>query len=150
GVDLQRELALALAPDAGPATGHVDWQQAEELGINGAALEREPEPDSVFGEWPGAGKVAGSLKSWQSGLQRHLRTDRPLTLLRSPALKVTSAPGEAEGPFRIRLQQLAREERDRKTAALRQKYAARVATLEERLRKAQQGVEREQEQASAA
>lgn len=150
GVDLQQELALALAPEAGPATGHVDWREAEVLGIDGDALERDPEPDSVFGEWPGAGKLAAALKSWQSGLQRHLRTDRPLTLLRSPALKVTSVPGEAEGDFRIRLQQLAREERDRKTAALRQKYAARAATLEERLRKAQQGVEREQEQASAA
>jgi hypothetical protein len=150
GVNLQQELALALSPEAGPATGHVDWREAEELGITGAALEREPEPDSVFGEWPGAGKLGASLKTWQSALQRHLRTDRPLTLLRSPALKVTSVPGETEGDFRIRLQQLAREERDRKTAALRQKYAGRVAALEERLRKARQGVEREQEQASAA
>src|SRR5262249_32424265 len=41
----------------------------------------------------------------------------------------------------------AREERDRQAAKLRDLYAPKVATLQERLRRAEQAVEREKEQA---
>jgi hypothetical protein len=45
------------------------------------------------------------------------------------------------------LQQSAREQRDEATEKLRQKYASKMATLEEQARRAQQAVEREAEQA---
>jgi hypothetical protein len=60
-----------------------------------------------------------------------------------------SRPGESERDFRIRLQQAAREERDRASATIKQKYTPKIAAMQERLRKAQQAVEREQEQAHA-
>ena len=64
-------------------------------------------------------------------------------------MKATSNPGEAERDFRIRLQQLGNEQRDLKVAKLRERYEKKVATQEERLRRAQQAVEREAEQAKA-
>jgi hypothetical protein len=50
----------------------------------------------------------------------------------------------------VRLQQTAREQRDAQVEELRQKYAPRMAGLQERIRRAQQAVEREGAQASQA
>ena len=58
-----------------------------------------------------------------------------------------SGAGESEGEFRGRLQLKAREQRDALSEELRTRYAPRLASLEERIRKAQLAIEREQEQA---
>ena len=50
----------------------------------------------------------------------------------------------------MRLQQLARERRDAEVDKLRQRYASKFTSLQERLRRAQQAVAREQEQATAS
>ena len=47
----------------------------------------------------------------------------------------------------MRLQTASRERRDELTDRLRQKYAPKLASLQERMRRAEQAVEREQEQA---
>src|SRR4029434_7718135 len=47
---------------------------------------------------------------------------------------------------RIRVQQLARERRDFEVARLRQRFATRIGTLQRQLMRAEQRVEREQEQ----
>jgi hypothetical protein len=60
---------------------------------------------------------------------------------------VISKPDESERDFRIRLQESTRQERDRASEMLRQKYAPRQAALQERRRRAEQAVERESEQA---
>jgi hypothetical protein len=74
--------------------------------------------------------------------------NRTLDLRRSPGLGVLSRPGESERDFRIRLGELAREERDRVKEALRKKYAPRIAALEDRVRRAQARAAREAEQAT--
>jgi hypothetical protein len=60
-----------------------------------------------------------------------------------------SNPGEAERDFRVRLQQLAREQRDEAVEKLRQKYAPKFATLADKKRRAEQAVEREAEQSKS-
>ncbi len=52
--------------------------------------------------------------------------------------------------FRIRLQQSAREQRDEMVGQLRDKYASKIAVLQERLRRAQQAVDKQAEQAKQA
>jgi hypothetical protein len=64
------------------------------------------------------------------------------------SLKVVSDPGESERDFRIRLTQAAREERDRQIERLRKKYTPKIATLQDRIRRAEQAVEREKAQAT--
>lgn len=61
---------------------------------------------------------------------------------------LTSKPGESERDFRIRIRDAQREARDAAIDAMRKKYAARQAALNERLRRAESAVGREQEQAS--
>jgi hypothetical protein len=68
-------------------------------------------------------------------------------LLESPTLDIASNPGESERDFRVRLQQIAREQRDEAVEKLRRKYAPKFEQLEERKRRAEQAVARETEQA---
>ena len=57
--------------------------------------------------------------------------------------------GESERDFRIRVQNAQREARDAEVESVRQKFAAKRAALEEKLRRAEQGVTREQQQATS-
>lgn len=59
------------------------------------------------------------------------------------------AHDENEGAFRSRLSQTLREERDLAVEKLRQKYAPKVAALQEQLRKAEQRKAKEEEQAKS-
>jgi hypothetical protein len=69
-----------------------------------------------------------------------------MELLKSDSYDVTSNPGETEGEFRARLQLAARESRDAASDKLREKYSAKVATLQQQEMRAQQAIDREAEQ----
>jgi len=125
----------------------VDWLEGEALGITLDELESSPLDDAGYLELSVEATKAKSFASWEKLFKRWLRNDNVLNLYRSKEYKLTSAPGESEGDFRVRLQMLATEQRDTAVAALRTKYATKIAALEERLRKANQVLEREAEQA---
>ncbi|HZH49757.1 MAG TPA: hypothetical protein VFD86_08310 [Nitrospira sp.] len=67
-----------------------------------------------------------------------------MELLKSPSTKEVSKPGESERDFRVRLQQFGREQRDKGAASLRQKYAPKIAGLQDRVRRAEQQKEKQQ------
>ncbi len=129
------------------AIGDIDWDLAEESELELSALDQRPDPDAAFAEISGAAGDAKAHRKWEKSLQRWVRANRPLILYKSPALKVSSKPAESERDFRIRLQQLGNEKRDLKVAKLRERYEKKVATLEDRLQRAQQAMERQAEQA---
>jgi F0F1-type ATP synthase assembly protein I len=68
--------------------------------------------------------------------------------MRSSSSNELSRPDESEREFRARISHGSREERDRALDELRRKYAPRQAALEEKLRRANQVVERESQQAT--
>jgi hypothetical protein len=71
-----------------------------------------------------------------------------MELFKSPSANILSNPSESEKDFRLRLQQTAREERDGMKDDLRKKYATRIAALEEKIRRSQETVARETQQAT--
>jgi hypothetical protein len=146
GVDLGKELVLALDP----GDGAPDWATAEELDLDIAALGSEPPANATWAELPAALGNPKNYPLWKKQFQAWLRSERPLMLWRCPALGAISLPDESEGAFRARLQHLAREARDAQTDKLRRKHAARLTALTERLRRAEQAVEREKEQSAGA
>ncbi len=147
-VDEQRSLMLAVEPTDGPIS--VDWNDAIEIDLEPADLDLKPELDAQFAACPAALSKPANYQAWERDLKRWLRVERPLVIYRSSTLKEYSRPDESEREFRIRLQQLANDGRDLKVAQLRKRYDAKVVRLEERLRRAQQAVEREAEQARGA
>ncbi len=125
----------------------VDWNKASEALFDVTDLEKSPAERAGFLPLPSAAGNPRSYDIWNRGFAEWLYRNRKLELLKSPTFKIFSRPGESERDFRIRLQQTSREQRDEALEKARQRYAAKVAALEEKVRRAQQAVEREAEQA---
>jgi hypothetical protein len=144
----QRRVVLLATLNDGPIA--MDWGEAERLDLDPSSLEGSPRSDAAFGDVP---KLAANPKSygvWSKALQKWIVTNETITLFRSPSSKQTSHAGESERDFRIRLQIGSREKRDVQVEKLRGKYATKLAALQERIRKAEQAVQREQAEASQA
>jgi hypothetical protein len=155
GVDQQDDVALLAPLRDGVVAAMVQWAEAQDVAFAEADLEREPASDvdgvaTTFAPLPPAAGKAKSYDTWKKQLADTLYRGRSLELLRSPSLKQLGRPGESERDFRVRLQQSSRERKDEAVAALRAKYAPRVVALNEKLRRAQQAIERERGQASAS
>jgi hypothetical protein len=148
GIHLQRELLLAGRPQPGAAG--IEWSQAEELPVAARELEKDAEPDAAFGDLADGMDKAESYKAWEQQLRHWLGVERALTIYRSATLGETSKAGESERDFRIRLQQLGNERRDRDAGKLKQKYAPKFAALQARELRAIQTRERQAEQARDA
>src|SRR6185369_6315385 len=125
----------------------IDRSQARTLDLPAGDLEAEPQANAQFADVPASAPKAKSYAAWQKGLAGWVYRNQRLELFENPSLNVVSNPGESERDFRVRLQQLSREERDDAVEKLRRKYAPKFAQLEERKRRAEQAVAREAEQA---
>jgi hypothetical protein len=144
-VDVTESVALAAALEDGPIP--VDWDHADSFAPD--HLETSPLAGAGYAELPGAAGKPNVYSKWNKDLLRWVRQNRPLTLLRSKRFKMTSSLGESEGEFRSRLSQAMREKRDLEVERIRKKYDARFTTLKGQLLRAQQAIEREQDQAKS-
>jgi hypothetical protein len=143
GIDHAEDLSL-MAP---LAEDGMDWYAAESVELGKDELEGEPVPVASFAPLPDAAVKARSYDTWRKALEECLYRTRRCELFRSRAVGEVSRPGESERDFRIRLGERAREKRDQQVEALRKKYGAKVAVLEERIRRASQQKEKQAEQA---
>ncbi len=139
-VDVARD-CVVLAPAARP------WEESEELEIDVAELEGEPAGEAEFAPLEPAAAQSKSYAAWSRDFVNWVYANRKLELFRSPSLGELSQPGESERDFRLRIDQRSREQRDELTARLRERYAPKIAALQERIRRAEQAVARESEQA---
>ena len=144
-VDLSQNVTLLTAINDGPV--NVDWDKNVAADLPVEDLETEPQAGAQFGQVPAAASKAKNYDTWKKDLANWVYRNQRLELLESEALDLASNPGESERDFRVRLQQLAREQRDGAVEKLRQKYAPKIDQLNERKRRAEQAVEREAEQA---
>ena len=144
-IDETRRLSL-LAPLSDDATP-VDWDNPLLCDLLPDDLEKQPEEKAIFVTLPASAHQAKHYKTWEKDFIKWVYRNHTLELQKSPTFKATSHAGEDERDFRLRLQQLAREKRDAATEKLQKKYATKMARLQDRIRRAQQAVEREEEQA---
>jgi hypothetical protein len=143
-VDVTRKMAVAAILEDGPVA--VDWDQSEEIGLSSDDLQTSPLSGANFAELPSVAEKAKSYNKWNKDLLRWVRQNRPLTLYRSKRFKLTSGPEESRSEFLSRLTQAAREKRDLEVEKLRRKYSSKYDTLQRRLLRAEQALQREQEQ----
>lgn len=146
-IDLSQDL-LAITEITDNAVP-VEWANAETLNLAVNDLEKNP----IAAEFVPCASAASQVKNyvgWAKDFTAWIQGDRRLALLRSPGTREVSKPGETEREFRIRLQQVARESRDAAAEKLRQRYAPKLAALQERVRRAEAAKAREAEQAQRA
>ena len=146
GVDVTRKTVVVTAITSDPIP--VDWDGAADAGFDVGQLSTEQPAQALFQPLPPAASKARNYADWSKSFVTWLSTSQQVTLYRSAVTGISSSGSESEGDFRARLQHASRERRDQAVAELRQKYAPKVAALEERLRRAQQSVEKEKSQAT--
>lgn len=149
GIDLWDPVTLIrLAADSIPADPWMEADEWDEADI--PQLLPEPEiPSATFREMPADLTQKKPYTVWTTTLKNHLYRDRKLVVFTCEELKQTSQPGESESDFRIRLRHSAREERDRLVEKLRRKHATKFSTLDDKIRRAEQKIEKEKQQKSS-
>ena len=147
GIDQQREVTV-LTPIVADAVG-VDWGRAEPSAIPAEEFTRQPAAGATFTELPPVAAHPTKYALWRKEFIAWLLRTQSVELYRCPETKELSRPGETEAAFRVRVAQRRREQRDAEVDKLRQKLAPKVALLEERQRRAEQILAREQQQAAA-
>jgi hypothetical protein len=124
------------------------WDEALNIPELKSRLGKAPAPASTFEDLPPAALRAQSYATWGKALVAHLFESARSAVLVCDALKATSTPGMSEGDFRAQLALAAREQRDAAVADLKRKYAPKLATIEDQLRRGAERIERERSQLS--
>ena len=145
-VNETREKTFTVEFEDGPVA--IDWAQAEQIAAGTDDLARQGSEDARYAECPAVAMQAKQYNGWEKELRRWVRQAETITLYRSQKYRLISDPTETEGEFRVRLQQLANEKRDVAITKLRKRYASKATTLENRLLRARQAIEREQQQST--
>ncbi|HTL30356.1 MAG TPA: hypothetical protein VL282_14085, partial [Tepidisphaeraceae bacterium] len=148
GLDVTQAVVFAARLSDGPVV--LDWQGGEEFPVPESDLERDPQPSASFAPVPQPATQAKNYDAWKKSLHEALYRTSKLHLLRSTGLKVVSNPGESERDFKVRLRQIAREQRDEQVEKLRQKFAPKFAMIQERIRKAQMAMDVQQKQSTSS
>ena len=126
----------------------VDWAAGSAHPDLKARLSKSPATGAAFADLPGAAMRAANYTAWGKSLTSHLYEQTRAEVFFCDAIKLASAPGENEAQFRVRLAQSLREKRDEAVEALRRKVAPKLATLQDRVARAEDKVQREQAQLS--
>jgi len=146
GIDESRDVCLLISEvsevSATVWDDGADQDQSPELAT-------KPESGAKFAPLPGALSKVKTYNELSTALKEHLYRSQRIGQWKCKALKQLSVANESEGDFRVRLQQLVKEQRDLAVEKLRVKYAPKLAAAAESLRKAQQKLEKEKTQAKS-
>jgi hypothetical protein len=145
-IGMTAEKGISLLADFPARSSQVRWNEAQTVSLGESDLEKYPDEEAVFGELPAQASQQKKYTSWGKSLRDWVYRNHHIELMKSPQFKMVSAPEESERDFRIRLQQASREKRDILVERIRQKYTKKISSIEERIRKAGQVIEREKEQ----
>ncbi|MFM1802298.1 MAG: hypothetical protein RJA81_1650 [Planctomycetota bacterium] len=147
-IDLWEKVSLLASFDSGQIS-EEPWAEAELFEEHPPERQKQPEPDAGYAQLPAELAKPKSYSILATGLKDHLYRNHTLSLFKYPAMKLVSEPGESEGDFRIRVSGKVAEKRDAEVEKLRSKFATKRRTLEDRLMRAQQKLEREKSQANS-
>ncbi len=135
---------LLLAP-APTSVEQVDWSLAEALSIAPHDLRQSPAAGAtqqaiLFAPVPAAANSVRELNRVKKELADWLYYNCRLTIQVHEALGIHQGPQERARDFAIRLQQAARERRDREVDALEEQFSQQISRLEEKVRKTERTV----------
>ena len=145
-IEEERRALYTVELEDGPV--NIDWDNGEIIDVDLEALQSEGQTTASFADCPSCAGDAKNYTDWGRDFKRWVRQTQTITLYRSGRFKLSSDANETEGDFRARLQTFANEQRDLAVAKIRKRYAGKTSTLENRLLRAQQAIDRESQQAA--
>ena len=128
----------------------VEWDAATVLSLSVADLEQTAAEQAGFAELPAPAARPASYTRWQRDFAGWLYRTRTVELLESPRWTWSRRPGRPRVSSGCAWVRPAASAATTEVEQLRQKYAAKLAAADERIRRAQQAVDREAEQAKGA
>jgi hypothetical protein len=128
----------------------VDWEHAEIADFTVDYLLKSPPTGATFAAVPAAAAKPRNYVTWEKDFGRWVAQSQSIELFSNTRAKAVSALDESERDFRIRLQSEAREARDAALAKVRDKYASKLTQIQDRIRRAEQAVQVQSEQATGA
>jgi len=148
GVDEIKEIAiLANAPDD---FGRSDWDASMPVKDWDRSLLSQPEvPGGVsvsYTDIPDTANSAKEINSAEKDFSDWLYQNQKITLLQHKKLKLKQDGDESEEAFRMRVQQLAREERDEEMDKIKDKFETKLDRIEEKIRKEEQDLDQAQQE----
>jgi hypothetical protein len=146
-INLRKSRELLLTTPVTDDIFPVDWSAAESLELALTDLETGPVAGATFEELPTSATDSKNYTKWAREFTDWIYRNEMVELLQSKRFKHVSEPGESERDFRVRLQQSAREERDKELEKLRNKYSKKIDALEEKIRRSELTLRSKEEQA---
>lgn len=128
----------------------VDWDKAELADFTVEYLLKVAPAGASFANVPSVAARAKSYATWEKDFAQWIAQSQSIELFKSSRANLTSNLDESERDFRIRLQDEARQARDGAVAKVRDKYAAKMTMLQDRIRRAEQTVQVQSQQATSA
>ena len=133
---------------------HGTWSAAQSLATGPDhdvhEFEDDAEPGATFAALPAWALDAKQEAAWQRELKGALYRQHAASVWQSKPLKIYSSLGESREVFTARLQEIAAEHAEADVEKLEARYDKKLATLDERIRKAEQRVDVEKAQYSRA
>lgn len=128
----------------------VAWQLDDDQKIQEQDLKTRAPEQASYMPLPAIAQKKTSFTQWERDLKDVIYRRSRLELFHNPGTGLISRPEEDLREFKIRLEQVLREQRDEAVQKLRDKYQARILRAEEKVRRQEQQLSRKVEQAEDA
>ncbi|MFN2447066.1 MAG: ATP-binding protein [Vicinamibacterales bacterium] len=147
GIDETSDVTVFTPVISGPLP--VDWEHATLADFSPADLSATPATTTrPFAPLPSKATQAKSYVTWSKALARWAARSQGLELRRCRHVGLTSRADESAREFALRVQIACREARDAAVGKVREKFRPKLATLDAKIRRAEQMSAREAEQAT--
>jgi hypothetical protein len=113
-------------------------------------LEQAPRGPAAYDDLPAAASTPRSYEAWRKAVATWLYDTQTITLQEHAPTGTHSMPGETEPAFKARLSEALRVARDTRVDAIRKKYGARLQAQQDRIRKAEQQLGKQQQDVTSS
>ncbi len=134
----------------GGAVVPVDWNNALDMDYSLSDFDAQSPAGAVFADLPPEAKLKTSFTAWQRALTDTVWRESSIEVREHKKLGLISELEESERDFVARVKMAAREKRDEEMDAVEAKYEKKRLTIEERVAKAEERVDRVKDQAKDA
>lgn len=126
------------------------FDRAIPVDVPPADLEQAPRGAAAYDELPTAATTPRNYDKWRKDVATWLYDTQAVTLQEHVATGLHSHPGESDGAFHARVAEAQREQRDAQIDAIRKKYAAKIASQQDRVRRAEQQLGKQREDVTSS
>lgn len=125
--------------------GRVDWNASQRVNDwkTYFSFEAKHSENSIinYSSIPDTINTSKKFKSVEKDFSDFLYNTKKAYVLEHSGLKMAQKPGESEEAFRMRVQQMIREERDEEMDELRDKYEAKLEKIDDKIRREERDME---------